>query len=251
MRLKAERIQLLPSESFRLLQWQNNIHEVETVATDGTRRRFSGSGHEWHHHSHMELTLITQGSGTLFIGDSITHFKAPDLVLIGPNLPHYWHIRQNSSGYALQFDFGAEHPFWQFPETKGLQSLWKESRRGLRITGQAAAAVANLIRTSSACDGMGRLSTLIQILDALLHTASRNRKSLSSTTFVPSARAATYLSLQKAVYRVFHSFHESLLFTDVLHEAGMSKSTFERHFKKHTGKTFTQSTVDRNRPVGQ
>jgi len=244
MKLKAEQIQLLPSESFRLLQWQNNIREVEAVATDGTRRPFSGSGHEWHHHSQMELTLITQGSGTLFIGDSITHFKAPDLVLIGPNLPHYWHMRQNSSGYALQFDFGAEHPFWQFPETHELHGLWKDARRGLRITGQAASAIAALIGTLSACDGIGRLSRLFQILETLLHTASKNRKILSSTTFVPPVREATYRSLQKAIYQVFHHFHEKLPFADVLREAGMSKATFERHFKKHTGKTFTRFVAE-------
>jgi len=244
MKLKAEQIQLLPSESFRLLQWKNNIREVEAVASDGTRRPFSGSGHEWHHHSQMELTLITQGSGTLFIGDSITHFRAPDLVLIGPNLPHYWHMRQDSSGYALQFDFGAGHPFWQFPETHELHSLWKDARRGLRITGQAASAIAALIGTLSACDGMGRLSGLFQILEALLHAASKNRRILSSTTFVPPVREATYRSLQKAIYQVFHHFHENLLFADVLREAGMSKATFERHFKKHTGKTFTRFVAE-------
>ena len=58
----------------------------------GRAVRSSDRGHEWHYHSQMELTLIVQGSGTHFIGDSITHFNAPDLVLIGPNLPHYWHI---------------------------------------------------------------------------------------------------------------------------------------------------------------
>mgnify|MGYP003586409765 CR=1 FL=1 len=239
MRLKDEKIQLLPDESFRLLRWQDNVHDAEAVAADGTGRPFSGSGHEWHHHSPMELTLVAQGSGTRFVGDSITPFSAPDLVLIGPGLPHYWHMRPRSSGYALQFDFDASHPFWSFPEAEALRALWKDARRGLQFTGCAVSAVAGLIRAALTCGGLARLSCFLRILDALAKASPRNRKAISSTTFAPPARQATTVSLQKAINRVFRSFHEPLAFSDVLREAHMSKATFERHFKKHTGKTFT------------
>ena len=244
MQLKAERIQLLPGESFRLLHWRNNIHEVEAVAADGSRRPFIGSGHEWHYHSKMELTLVVQGSGTRFIGDSITHFKAPDLLLIGPNLPHYWHMRHHSSGYAIQFDFEPEHPFWQMPETGGLRELWTDARRGIHLTGPVVSAVAELIRSALSCGGIGRLVRFMQILEALSKTAPRNRKLISSATFGPPVRQATYRSLQKAIYLVFHNFQENLSFADVLRETRMSKATFERHFKKHTGKTFTRFVTE-------
>jgi len=240
MKLKSERIRLLPGESFRLLQWQNNIHDVEIVAADGTRRPFSGSGHEWHHHSQMELALIAKGAGTLFIGDSITPFTAPDLVLIGSNLPHYWHMPHPSFGYAIQFDFEPEHPFWQFPETGELRALWIKAQRGLRLSGPTASDIAGLIRTSLSCGGMGRLSRFMRILEALAKADSLNCTTVSSTTFVPPARQATYQSLQKAIYLAFHRFHEQISFSEVLRETRMSKATFERHFKRHTGKTFTQ-----------
>jgi len=240
MKLKSERISLLPGESFRLLQWQNNIHDVEIVAADGSRRPFSGSGHEWHHHSQMELTLITKGSGTLFIGDSINAFTAPDLLLIGPNLPHYWHMLHSSSGYAIQFDFEPEHPFWRFPETGEMRALWKKAQHGLRLSGPIASEIATLIHTSFSCGGMGRLVRFMQIMDALARASSENCSTVSSTTFVPPARETTYQSLQKAIYLVFHRFHEQLSFSEVLRETHMSKATFERHFKRHTGKNFTQ-----------
>jgi AraC-like DNA-binding protein len=239
MKLKAEKIQLLPGESFRLLQWQNNIHEVEVVAADGTRQPFAGSGHEWHHHSQMELTLLTQGSGTRFVGDSITHFTAPDLVLIGPGLPHYWHMRQHSSGYAIQFDFEPEHPFWQLPETAALRGLWADARRGIHLTGPIVSAIEEFIRTAVDCGSMGRLVRFMQILEAIVKAAPQDRKTISNTTFVAPTQLSTYRSLQKAIYLVFHNFQEELSFADVLRETRMSKATFERHFKKHTGKTFT------------
>ena len=84
----------------------------------------------------------------------------------------------------------------------------------------------------------------MQILEALSKTAPRNRKLISSATFGPPVRQATYRSLQKAIYLVFHNFQENLSFADVLRETRMSKATFERHFKKHTGKTFTRFVTE-------
>ena len=244
VKLKAEQIQLLPDESFRLLQWQNNIHEVEAVASDGTIRPFSGSGHEWHHHTQLELTFVAQGSGTRFIGDSIAPFNSPDLVLIGSDLPHYWHMRQPSSGYAIQFDFGSEHPFWKFPETRELRGLWDDARRGIHVTGPAAPVIGELIRSALSGGGMERLASLMRIMEVLSKTAPANRRTISSTTFAPPARLSTYRSLQKAINLVFTAFQESLSFNDVLRETHMSKATFERHFLKHTGKTFTQFVTE-------
>jgi len=240
MKLKTEKIHLSPDESFRLLSWQNNLHDVEIVAPDGTRRPISGSGHEWHHHSQFELTLVTKGSGTRFIGDSITHFSAPDIVLIGSDLPHYWHMRQHSAGFALQFDFSDGHPFWKFPETRELRAVWKEAQRGLHVTGASVATLTELIRSSQTCGGMARLACLIRILDTLTKVPAKHRQTISSMVFAPPARQATYVGLQKAINLVFASFREPLRFSDVLREAHMSKATFERHFRKNTGKTFTQ-----------
>ena len=244
MRLKSEKIHLLPGESFRLLRWQSNIHDVEIVSADGVGQPFSGSGHEWHYHSQIELTLVEHGSGTRFIGDSITHFKAPALVLIGPNLPHYWHMRHQSSGYAIQFDFEPEHPFWQLPETHSLRELWSDTRRGLHVTGPAVEEIRKLIHATFACGGMSRFVRFMQILEALLKVPPKNRLMISSATFGPPVRQATYRSLQKAIYLVFHHFQDELSFAEVLRETRMSKATFERHFKNHTGKTFTRFVTE-------
>lgn len=244
MKLKTESIQLLPDESFRLLSWQNDIHAVDVVAPDGAHRPITGAGHEWHHHPQLELTLVSTGAGTRFIGDSIAHFRAPDLVLIGPDLPHYWHMRQRSSGFALQFDFGDTHPFWHFPETRELRALWEEARHGIHITGPDAAVLARLIRTAAACGGLERLTRLLQILNAILRLPPKDRHPVSRTVFTPPARQSTTLSLQRAINFVFSTFQEPLCFSDVLAKAHMSKATFERHFKRHTGMTFTQFVAE-------
>lgn len=240
MKLKAEKIQLLPRESFRLLQWRSNIHDVEIIAGDGTRYPLEGSGDQWHYHSHKELTLISQGTGTLFIGDAIKHFTAPDLVMIGSNLPHYWQMRNHSSGCALQFDFEPEHPFWGIAEARDLDQLWKDAERGIHITGDVATEIGQLFQTAIECGGMERLVQFMKILNSLSKTEPDNRKAISSTSFAPVIRHSTYRSLQKAIYIIFNNFQEDLVFSDILSATCMTKATFERHFKKLTGKTFTR-----------
>jgi len=239
MKPKAEQIQLLPGESFRLLRWNDNVQDVEAVGIDGKIHPFIGAGNEWHYHSQMELTLVTKGSGTRFVGDDITHFKAVDLVLLGPDLPHYWHGLHDSSGYAIQFDFEPEHPFWQLQETQVLRGLWKDAQRGIDFTGNTVAEIAKLIRRMPFSDGLGRFSLFMQVLDLLMTMSANHRKLISSKTFVPPASQSTYRGIQKAINHVFQNFQEELYLADVLKEAGMSKATFERQFKKHSGKSFT------------
>lgn len=92
--------------------------------------------------------VVFQGSGTRFIGDSIHHFTALDLVLIGPALPHYWHVPGPCAGFAIQFDFNREHPFWRFPETTEVSMLWEKALRGLHFSGPGVAKVAVLLQDS-------------------------------------------------------------------------------------------------------
>nr|MBX2826300.1 cupin domain-containing protein [Gammaproteobacteria bacterium] len=44
----------------------------------------------WHAHEEYELHLVVETRGKAFVGDYIGDFKAGDLYMTGPNLPHNW-----------------------------------------------------------------------------------------------------------------------------------------------------------------
>src|SRR5690554_6066263 len=45
---------------------------------------------KFHFHDEFEILYNIENSGTRFVGDSIRRFNNGDLVLVGPNVPHYW-----------------------------------------------------------------------------------------------------------------------------------------------------------------
>jgi AraC-like DNA-binding protein len=240
MAIRFEQIELHSGESFRLLRWSDNVRDVETLAPDGRALPFEGVGEEWHYHSEMELTLVTAGSGTRFVGDSITTFDAPDLVLIGSDVPHYWHGLHDSSGYAVQFSFETSHPFWRFAETAQLERLWRDAARGVQFSGGTAVRTAAHINAMAGSRAVKRLGQFLLALEALASAPLRERALLSRKTFVPSRRQATYHGIRDAIRLALDNYGEELRLDDVLDHAGMSKATFSRQFRKHTGKTFTR-----------
>jgi len=239
MKVTTEQIKLLPNESFRTIRWSDNVRDVEAIDTEGTIHPFKGTGDAWHAHSEMELVLITRGSGTRFLGDSITAFKAIDLVLVGSNLPHHWQ-GASFSGYAVQFNFGHEHPFWKLKETNELRTLWDNAQRGIQFTGKLATEVADLIQSIPQHGGIGRFGLFMLILEKFQKAPQNTLKLLSRKSFPAAHSSFSYKGIQKAISLLLNNFQEELAFGKIVRESGMSKATFERQFKKHTGKTFTE-----------
>ena len=49
---------------------------------------------QMHYHPEYELHLLIKGEGVRFIGDNISHFSAGEVILLGENLPHGWHCKE-------------------------------------------------------------------------------------------------------------------------------------------------------------
>lgn len=124
--------------------------------------------------------------------DSIATFDAPDLVLIGSNVPHYWHGLQDSSGYAIQFNFEEAHQFWHVAETAGLERLWADASRGIQFSGASAEKAAQHVVEMAKCGGVERLGLFILALGALDRAPETERRTISRKVFVPSRRQSTY-----------------------------------------------------------
>ncbi len=240
MKAEREQIQIPSGHSFRVLRWSRSIREVECVLGPEKAERLVGEGTHWHFHVEMELTLFTSGEGTRFVGDHIGSFGPGDLVLLGESLPHYWHSRGSSSGLSVQWHFPLGHPFWAFPETAPLTDLFRQAGRGLHLSGEAAAQVAGWMQYLTRAEGMEQLALLMRILSQIFRAPAGQRGPLSVRSFALAAESHYQQAIAKAVRHLVAHFREEVRLEEVLKLTHLSRPTFARQFKKHSGRTFSE-----------
>lgn len=240
MNTTREHIGLASGQTYRLLRWTRSVAHVEIVDGHGRSTPMAGQGDHWHYHAETELTLIESGIGTRFIADQIELFEPGDLVLIGSNVPHYWHFRDASSGWSLQWDFPLEHGIWSFAEAAApLRKLGESAQRGLCITGRAAETVREIFQNLSALSGIRRLSEFIRMISVLASAASRDVRPLAQRPFALTGTMEQQDAIRRAVSYIIAHYRESVALPDLLRLTGMSRATFARQFHRHAGKSFS------------
>ncbi len=236
MLLVVEHIDHL-AESFRLLAWDRSVARVEVIAPGDVRHSHRGVGERWHLHAEAELTLFERGQGTRLVGDSIAPMEGPELVLLGPHLPHCWNCRGESRGIALQFAIDRSQPLAALPEWQALESLWQRSGRGLLYPAEVASEVNEIVRGMFVSDRVERLAGFFQVLAIL--TRSRGEP-LSQKPFTASDTSRHFESIQRVVREVLQNFDQPLEMAEMVALADMSRATFCREFKKSTGRSLVE-----------
>lgn len=239
MPTQREEIQFGDASAFRLLRWSRSLNRVEIVHSPERAVPMPGQGDHWHYHRAIELTLIQRGAGTRFVADHIELFEPGDLVLIGANVPHYWHQRSASAGLAIQWDFPLEHGIWSFGESSALRTLTEFARRGLHIQGKTAELTRSRIEGLPFLTGMARLAQFLQILDGLAKAPSRDIRPLSGRAFSLVGTAEHQEAVRRAVSYILAHYHRSVGLPELLRLTSMSRATFARQFRRHAGKSFS------------
>ncbi len=239
MPTQREDIQFAAGNTLRLLRWNRSVNRVEIVHGSGQVTPLHGQGDHWHYHRAAELTLVQRGAGTRFVADHIELFDSGDLVLIGANVPHYWHQRGVSAGLSIQWDFPLEHGIWGFGEAAPLRTLTESARRGLHIQGKTSDVTRRRIEELPGLNGLARLALFFQILDGLAEAPPRDIRPLSTRSFSLSGSEEHQEAVRQAVSYILAHFRGTVSLDDLLRLTSMSRATFSRQFKHHAGKSFS------------
>ncbi|MFG2943454.1 AraC family transcriptional regulator [Streptomyces sp. NPDC048282] len=214
-------------------------------APDGTTfncfiRRQEAFGLAWHHHREYELTLITEGTGTRYVGTTVERYLPGDLVLLGPDVPHTF-ASEPYDGMAeaavAQFRHDFLGPdFFALPQFRTLAGLLARSARGLRFS-QVPAEVPALLTV------LPRLDTAVQTV-ALLDTLCRLSADATATPITgpgyTPAPSSTVSDRIDAVCRHLQQIHtEPVHLADVAALVHMSPTSFSRFFRRAMGRTLT------------
>lgn len=199
-----------------------------------------------HFHPVFELTLITESNGKRFIGDHIEDFDVDDLVLMGPDLPHFYRCNDEyykgapnyrARAIIIQFDktfLGKD--FFAIPEMKRIESLFTNSMRGISYYGKTKTDIIERMKIIRFADGIERLTQLLGILDILSKSEEYN---LLSRHQIVGYNPKDTERMSRIYEFVIDNYTRTINLKDIADHAHMSEAAFCRYFKKKTRKTFT------------
>lgn len=226
------------------------LKETKTVESSFTVRNIDVPHiyKDFFYHNEYELLYNIENSGTRCIGDNISRYSNHDLILIGPNIPHFWHSDEKyikgypeikSSSIVIQFveDFPGR-TFMDLPEISSLKNLFNLAARGIQVKGREARVIGNKIIQLTKLKGWRRLLMLIEILN--LMNEAKDVVLLTSSGFAESSK----IKDEEKINEIFNSIHKNhrrnYSLKEAASSANMSVSGFCRYLRKNTNKTFSQ-----------
>ena len=201
-----------------------------------------------HYHPEVQLTLIMEGSGTRFIGNSIASFQEGDLFLIGSNVPHVFRKEQaagsdnkESKVKSLSLYFKPDalgDTFFQLPETRHISLLLTEASRGIEISQAGTGDLKDLFQQIWLLSGFDRLQKLLEILDRI--SLSKEYRLISQQAYDRPLRDTDNRRISEVFDFVVKNYAEEIKLHHVASIANLSLTAFCRYFKLHTRQTFTE-----------
>lgn len=201
----------------------------------------------WHFHSEYQLFIVLQGTGTRFIGDHVSPFRAGDLVLTGPNLPHLWRSDPeffdpdstlSTDGVVVYFPqdfFGSS--FLQKTEMVQVRQLLTRSARGVAFSGTETETVGSMMMALPEKEDLDGILELLRILQALARSVEYSL--LANPDYSNSLKESDTERMNTVHAYVMKNFREKLTLEEVAAIANMTPSSFSRYFKLHANKTFS------------
>lgn len=196
----------------------------------------------WHYHPEIELVYIRRGNGKRHIGNHISYYTEGDLILIGPNVPHYGftdRLTQRNTEIVLQFrkDFlglGAG----EISEFRRIFELLRRAEQGISFNGRIRHKVGEILDQMSVQSSLERLLSLISALHLL---ASSEEYQLLNTSSVALESRIEEKSRIKNIYDYVRvNFQQEIRLDEMANLVSMTVPSFCRYFKNNTKKTFSQ-----------
>lgn len=208
------------------------------------RKQIPHYGINWHYHEGYELLLNLKGKGVRIVGDNIDYYEAPELILMGTNLPHLFkngeHDENDSIDYiVLKFDeiFNGQAVF-NLPELSQIKYLLSNSKRGILFSNKTINTVKKQLKKLLKSEGVNGFLIFMNILKTLSEV--EDYEFLASEGFLLKASSKGENRIQKVMDYISENYTKDINLEDLAEVAFMTTNSFCRYFKGRTGKTVFQ-----------
>ncbi len=197
---------------------------------------------KWHFHPEMEIVYIKGGSGKRHIGNHISQYDNGDLIMVGPNLPHYGFTERFSGTKTeiiiqMREDFMGKD-FFSKTEMASIGKLFERSKSGLSFSGNVKSDVGQRLESLFYMTHFERLIELIKIFHILAN--SREVTVLNASGMVLETTQSRATQLDEIFSFVRKEFQNEISLQKVSKLISMTEPSFCRFFKKNTNKTFIE-----------
>ncbi|WP_231425347.1 MULTISPECIES: AraC family transcriptional regulator [Pedobacter] len=200
----------------------------------------------WHFHPEYEIVLVTESTGKRVIGNQISRFEPGDLALLGPYLPHTYQNDEiyhqsnkalRASSIVVHFrDSSFGEGFLSLPETYRIQTLLKNSVRGINVRGIEKQKVSIILHELIHMNGLGKWLKLVEILDLISRIPSQDY--ICSQALVGQNQKESH-RMNHIINFVLENFRNEISVPALAKSTGMSTTSFSRYFSNRTRKPFT------------
>ncbi|MFC7525740.1 AraC family transcriptional regulator [Parapedobacter sp. GCM10030251] len=201
----------------------------------------------FHLHPEFQISYVMEGEGNRFVGDSIKPFKANDLVLIGPNLPHVWRSHNayfekdsqlSTTVVVIYFhDYFLGETIHEREELESIRHLFQRSQCGIEITGDTQKKVGQLMLELLEMTGTDSIIQLLKILNTI---ALSDGCHLITDTHSKSYNTEAETDRMNKVYEfIMKNFHRKIHLEEVASIASMTCTSFSRYFKSRVNQSFS------------
>ena len=191
----------------------------------------------WHFHPELELTYILKSEGIRYVGNHISPFKAGDLVMIGPGIPHCWKNGRSYTGgsEALVIQWGAP-VVGELSEFARIHELMAKANKGIRFHEQTARHVLPRLEEVVEKKGFDGYLAFISLLHTLAGEAEVEYLSSFNYRENPSDETTRRISLINQYILEHYTTHITL--ASVASLVHMSEESFSRFFSQTMRKPF-------------
>jgi len=199
-----------------------------------------------HFHPEYELNFVINSKGKRIIGDSLKDYRSPDLVLIGPNIPHAWTGENNHDDVrviTIQFDknvFG--NCLLNKKHALPMKDLLDKASRGILFDNDTIITLKERITNLSKIQGFDAFISFLSILYDL--SISRNQTLLTSPGYIYELNIRDSQRINKVINYIKENISKDFKIKEVANLVNMSESAFSHFFKKRTQLSFSDYVID-------
>ena len=224
-----------------------HFHKVPSqLESSFSIRRDTSFGSLWHYHPELELHYLIKGKGVRFVGDNISNFSDGEILLLGQNLPHKWHCREEASQEESQYSVEAivlhfsstcmGNDMLLLPEARLLPLLFEKAKRGMVIINEGHDKLIPLIEAAAKAENLDRLIALLSILQVLSETKDYYQITRQQSFYQSDKYETERLNIVCSYTMANYSQHITL--EKIARISNLTATSFCRYFKLMTNKTY-------------